>query len=146
MSQHESKDMTQLDLCIKPPMMKLTDEQISKPSSWRKAIILTADIGGLDDKNAADAMGFTGQEMWSRLKTDLRTGVNPDRIEAFMDNCGNELLLHNLARRRGYRLVEIESETQRRLREVQEELAKVRQERQVIEDTLHRIITGANQK
>jgi hypothetical protein len=142
MNQHESKEMIQVDLGVKPPMSRLTEEQITKPGSWRRAIIATAEAAGFEDKKAADAMGFA-QEMWSRLKTDMRTGINPDRIEAFMDNCGNELLLHNLAHRRGYRLVEIETETARKLREVTDQLEKERMERQIVEETMRRILTGA---
>lgn len=135
MSQRESKDMRQLDLGMKPPMLDLTDEIVASPVNWRKAILLTADIGGLADKNAADAMGVA-QEMWTRLKTDPRTGINPDRIESFMDNCGNELLLHNLAWRRGFRLVQRETETQRLLRIEREKREAVEAENAVLRSVL----------
>lgn len=107
--------MTQLALGVKPQMLPLSEEFIARPISWRKAIVMTADLSGKDNENAADAMGVK-PEIWSRFKTDDKAGVNPDRIESFMDNCGNELLLHNLAYRRGYYLVERETETQRLLR------------------------------
>lgn len=127
--------MSQLDLGMKPPMTELPEDIIAKPASWRKAILMTADIGGLEDKNAADAMGIA-PEMWSRLKTDPRTGINPDRIEAFMDNCGNELLLHNLAWRRGFRLVERETETQRQLRIEREAREKAEAENKLLRSLL----------
>jgi hypothetical protein len=129
--------MSQLDLGIKPPMTALPDEIIAKPSCWRKSILMTADLGGLEDKNAADAMGIA-PEMWSRLKTDPRTGVNPDRLEAFMDNCGNELLLHNLAWRRGFKLVERETETQRLLRIEREKREATEAENKILRSLLGR--------
>lgn len=120
--------MSQLNLRIKPPMMEMTEELITKPISWRKAIILTGEIGCRDNEAAADAFGMK-PEAWSRFKTDKSAGVNPDKIEAFMDNCGNELLLHNLAYRRGYYLNERETETQRQLRLEREARIKAETER-----------------
>ncbi len=135
MSQRASKDLRQLDLGLKPAMTGLPEEIISKPATWRKSILMTADIAGLTDSQAADAMGVA-QEMWSRLKTDPRTGVNPDRLEAFMDNCGNELLLHNLAWRRGYWLMQRETETQRLLRIEREAREKAEAENKLLRDLL----------
>lgn len=127
--------MSQLDLGIKPPMMQLPEDIVTKPSSWRKAIVMTADIAGKDNENAADSMGIA-PEMWSRFKTNGTSGVNPDRLEAFMDNCGNELLLHNLAYRRGYYLVERETETQRQLRIEREKREEVEKENQILRNLL----------
>jgi hypothetical protein len=135
MSQRESKDMSQLDLGMKPPMMDLSEELVSKPVSFRRAILMTADIAGLTNEQAGDAMGVA-PEMWSRLKTDQRTGVNPDKVEAFMDNCGNELLLHNLAYRRGYLLVQRETETQRLLRIEHEKRQAVEAENRILRSLL----------
>ncbi|MDE1999935.1 MAG: hypothetical protein KGI52_13545 [Burkholderiales bacterium] len=115
--------------------MELTEELVAKPHSFRHAIIMTADIAGLDSANAADAMGCA-QETFSRLKTDPKTGVNPDRIESFMDNCGNELLLHNLAYRRGWYLVQRETETQRLLRIEREKREAVEEENRILRSVL----------
>lgn len=123
--------MSQLDLGLKSEMMELSEELITKPHSWRKSILMTADLAGLEDKQAADALGIA-PEMWSRMKNDPRTGINPDRIEAFMDNCGNELLLHNLAYRRGFKLVERETEMQRLLRLEREKREEVEAENRVL--------------
>lgn len=120
--------MSQLDLPMKSAMIRLPEEIVAKPASWRRAILMTADLAGFADKQAAEAMGVP-QEMWSRFKTDHKTGINPDRIEAFMDNCGNELPLFNLAYRRGFNLVERETETQRLLRIERE--ARIKAEEQL---------------
>lgn len=129
--------MSQLDLGIKPRMMPIPEELLTKPRSWRSAIVMTAEISGKDNENAADAMGVKA-EIWSRFKTSETAGVNPDRLEAFMDNCGNELLLHNLAYRRGYYLVERETETQRLLRIEREK----REEAEAENRLLRNLLTG----
>lgn len=136
-SQRELKEMIQLDLGAKPPMLELPEDIVTKPSSWRKSIILAAEIACLDNENAADAMGVK-PEIWSRFKTSDSAGVNPDRIEAFMDNCGNELPLFNLAYRRGYRLVERETETQRLLRIEREKREAVEAENRILRSVLGR--------
>jgi hypothetical protein len=127
--------MSQLDLGMKPPMMALTAELIAKPHSFRQAIIMTADIAGFDSVNGAAAMGVP-QETFSRFKTDKKLGLNPDRFESFMDNCGNELALHHLALRRGYFLVERETETQRLLRIEREKREEVEAENRVLRSVI----------
>lgn len=129
--------MSQLDLGIKPHMTPIPEDVYSKPHSWRSAIVMTADISGKSNELAADAMGVK-PDIWSRFKTSETAGVNPDRIEAFMDNCGNELLLHNLAYRRGYYLVERETETQRLLRIEREK----REEAEAENRLLRNLLTG----
>lgn len=127
--------MSQLNLGIKPQMLQMTEDLIRAPSSWRKAIVMSADLAGKDNENAADSMGCK-PEAWSRFKTDEKSGVNPDRLEAFMDNCGNELLLHNLAYRRGYYLVERETETQRLLRIEREKREEAEAENRLLRNLL----------
>jgi hypothetical protein len=127
--------MSQHSLGLKPPMMDLPEELVTKPLSWRKAIVMTAEISGKDSENAADCMGVK-PEIWSRFKTSETAGVNPDRLEGFMDNCGNELLLHNLAYRRGFRLIERETEMQRLLRIEREEKAALLNENRILRSAI----------
>lgn len=94
--------------------IKLDDSIIQRPKDLLRAFIIAADLGGLDDKQAAAAAGMD-PSTWSQFKAGDR-GVKPLELNAFLDQCGNELPLAYWAWARGYTLTPMETELEKRLR------------------------------
>lgn len=78
------------------------------------AFVSAADLGGLEDKQAGAGAGMDGAT-WSRFKQG-DVGIKPLNFNGFLDQVGNDLPLAYWAYSRGYQLVPLETETQRRLR------------------------------
>ena len=94
--------------------MKLDDSIVQRPKDLLRAFVIAADLGGLDDKQAAAAAGMD-PSTWSQFKAGDR-GIKPLELTGFLDQCGNELPLAFWAYQRGYSLSPMESELERRLR------------------------------
>jgi len=79
------------------------------------AMNLCVEVSGLDDKEVYMSLGIEAAQ-WSRIRSG-GAHFSPSKLPALMDICANEVPLIWLARKRGYALVQIETETQRLLRE-----------------------------
>lgn len=72
------------------------------------------------DKELCGPKGIVNEQaQWSRIKSGQHF-FPQDRLGLLMDACGNEAPLFWLARRRGYLLTPMESETERQLRNERE--------------------------
>lgn len=103
-----------MQLSLPRPLIHLDETIISRPSNMLKAFTMAADMGGLDDKQAAAAAGLD-VSTWSQFKQGKR-GIKPLDLDIFMDECGNELPLAHWAYRRGYELVHLETSLEKQLR------------------------------
>lgn len=124
--------MTQLSL--PRALMKLDDTVVQQPKNLLRAFIIGAELGGLDDSQAAAAAGMD-PSTWSLFKAGTR-GIKPLELNTFMDQCANELPLAYWAFTRGYVLTPRESELEKRLRREQEEKVKVQQENKVLREVI----------
>jgi len=102
--------MTQLVLPREP--MFLDESIIQRPRDMLRAFTLAADLGGLEDKQAAAAAGMD-PATWSRFKQG-DVGMKPANLASFLDQCGNDLPLAYWAMQRGYSLVPRQTEMERR--------------------------------
>jgi hypothetical protein len=114
------------------PLMKLDTTVIQSPKNLLRAFIVGAELGGLDDGQAAAAAGMDPSS-WSQFKNGMR-GIKPLELNGFLDQCANELPLAYWAYSRGYVLTPMESELERRLRIKDEELQKVKDENKLLRE------------
>jgi len=121
---------TQLRLPREP--MKLDESIISQPKDLLRAFILQAELGGLDDQQAASAAGMD-PSTWSMFKNGAR-GIKPLELITFDQQCGNQLVLANWAWRSGFVLTPRESELERRIRIKDEENKKLRDENRLLRE------------
>lgn len=127
--------MTNLVLPLRRTSMELDDAIITRPASILKSFTLAADLGGLEDKEAADAAAMDAAT-WSRFKSG-QVGMKPDAMDRFFDRVGNELPLHYMAYRRGYELVPRLSEMERRLAEERSKREKAENENAVLRSVIY---------
>jgi hypothetical protein len=125
-------DPTQL--LLPRPMMKLDETIVRAPKNLLRAFIAAAELGGLEEKQAAAAAGMD-PATWSQFKAGDR-GIKPLALNGYMDQCANELPLANWAYSRGYVLVPLESELERRLRLQEEKTQRVEAENKVLREVL----------
>lgn len=123
---------SQLSLPREP--MKLDEVLISRPKNLLRAFIMQAEIGGLDDGQAAAAAGMD-PSTWSQFKTGTR-GIKPLELRSFDAQCGNHLVLSHWAWISGYILTPRESELERRLRVERERREKVEDENRVLREVI----------
>lgn len=95
-------------------MMVLDDSIITRPKDLLRAFTMAADLGQLDDKQAAAAAGMD-PSTWSLFKSGER-GIKPGEFNTYLDQCGNNLPLAYWAYTRGMNLTPRESELERQLR------------------------------
>ena len=107
-------------LPILRPLIKLGDSIVQSRKSLLHAFVSAADQGGLEDKQAAAAAGMD-PATWSQFKAGER-GIKPLMLNGYLDQCANELPLAYWAFSRGYGLVPLESELEKRLRIANEAL------------------------
>lgn len=116
-------EQPQLPLARRPAVTEIPLEIVMRGKDLLAAINLCIDVSGLDDKELSITLGIDAAQ-WSRIrKGDAH--FPPRKLGALMDLCGNEVPLIWLARARGYALVQIETETQRQLREEREHSAEL---------------------
>lgn len=112
------------------PPMRLDDEVIARPRDILRAFVMGADLGGLDDKQAAAAAGMD-PATWSRFKQG-DVGIKPNALNALLDQFGNEMPLAYWAYTRGYVLTPMESELEKRLRAERERADKAESENKLL--------------
>jgi transcriptional regulator with XRE-family HTH domain len=119
-------------------------DQIARKKTLGSAIELCAEAAGFDlDKTLALELGVD-KGQFSRWLSG-QEGIHWVKFEKLMDACGNDAPLLWMLHQRGYELGSLhkrESDTERRLRVAQEELATERAARLAVEESMRRILTG----
>lgn len=124
-------------------------DDVARKGTLGKAIEFAAELAGLGyDKQLEDALRSAGcpvdKTQLSRWQSG-QEGIKWEKLEAMMDVCGNDAPILWMLYQRGYDLHSLrkrESETERELREAREDLARERMERQAVEESMRRILTG----
>lgn len=114
--------------------MKLDESIIQQPKDLLRAFVIAADLGGLDDSQAAAAAGMD-PSTWSQFKNGKR-GIKPLDCNKYLDQVGNELPLASWAYSRGYWLTPLQSELEKRLALERNEHEKTRQENKVLREVI----------
>lgn len=105
-------DQPQLALTRKVDKFNLALELVVKQRTFSGAIALCVQMSGLDEKEVYMALEIDAGH-WTRImKGDAHFPVN--KLSDLMDLCGNESPLMWLANHRGYGLVVLQSEAERR--------------------------------
>lgn len=127
---------SQLELSIKPVMQEVDAATVARQPTFTGAILLAQTLSGIEDKELCGKGGVINDTAtWSRIKG----GSNffpQDNLCRFMDAVGNEAPLIWLANRRGYALIPLETEMERRLRAEQEKADKLEQENALLRNLL----------
>lgn len=113
----------ELPLARRPAITDVPLDIVMRCRDLLAAINLCIEVSGLDDKEVALTLSIDAAQ-WSRIRKG-EAHFPPRKLAALMDLCGNEVPLVWLARARGYALVQIETETQRQLREERERSAEL---------------------
>lgn len=116
-------------------MIVLDDSIVHTQKNLLRAFITAADLGGLEDQQAAAAAGMD-PATWSQFKNGTR-GIKPLECNTFLDQCGNNLPLAYWAYTRGFALAPLESELQRQLRNEREKRAEVEKENAILRSLFH---------
>lgn len=108
-------------------------EQVALEKTLGDALGLCAKVAGFSlDKQLSDALGFD-KAQFSRWLSGGE-GIIWPKFVAIMDHCGNDTPLLWMLHQRGYDLNSLrkrESETERKLRLAQEEIAQLKAEREI---------------
>lgn len=105
---------------------------VARQRNFLSALTLCVQSSGLEDKEVYLQLGIDAGH-WSRImKGEAHFPVN--KLNDLCDICGNEAPLIWWARSRGYALVMLKTEAERRIEELEGLLAKERERRQWAED------------
>lgn len=125
-------DHPELALIRKAERIDVSMQLIERQATMAGAIALCVQVSGLEDKEVYLSLGIDAGH-WSRImKGDAHFPVN--KLCDLMDLCGNEAPLTWLSNHRGYGLVMLKTEAQRRIEELEAKLAKEVERRQWAED------------
>ncbi len=122
---------------------EVTHVEVMRKASLGAAIALCAEAAGLEPK-AIQADLKLDKAQWSRWESG-QEGIVWPKLRAVMDRCGNDAPLLWMLHDRGYDLSSLrkrESETERELRQVREQLAQEQAERAVERKLLAEVLTG----
>lgn len=129
----------QAALRLKPEMQIIDERVIDAQPSMTAAIRLCQQMSGLEDKEIVGRHGIVGDiAQWSRITRSGQHYFPQDKLCSYMDVCGNEAPLIWLARSRGYELVPMETEMERRLRVEREKSEELERENLL----LKKLLTG----
>lgn len=119
-------------------------EEVAREKTLGSSIELCAKLAGFElDKTLQQELGVD-KAQFSRWQSGSE-GIIWPKLEKLMDVCGNDVPLLWMLYRRGWDLNSLrkrESETEQRLREVQEQLDSERSARLAVEESMRRILTG----
>lgn len=118
----------QVDLDLRPA--PVTVETIRSKRSMSEAIRLCVEVSTVGEKTIRMRVGIEAAQ-WSRIKQG-DTHFPHDKLEKLMQVAGNDIPLQWLAWRRGFGLVLLEDEKDRRIRELEGRLAQEQAEREAI--------------
>lgn len=110
----------------------ITPQEVAREVTLGGAISLCSKAAGLAPKEVQDALK-ADRAQFSRW-TDDKEGITWSKLSALMDVCGNDAPLLWMLHARGYDLASLrkrETETERKLREAEERIAKLEAEREV---------------
>ena len=97
-----------------PDAVPVDIKVIAARTTFMAAVLLCIQISGKSDKQVCKTLGIDAGH-WSNMMKG-HGHFPPDKINALMDYCGNEIPLLWLAQSRGYGLVMLEGEAERQLR------------------------------
>jgi hypothetical protein len=127
-------DQRELSLVRTPDRTDVTLDIVTRQPSLSKAIALCIQFSGLLDKEILLALDIDAGH-WSRIvKGDANFPTN--RLGDLMDICGNDAPLMWLAHARGYGLVVLRTESERRAEEAERRLAEEREKVRWLTDLL----------
>lgn len=125
-------DQPELPLVRQANAMEAPIELVARKQTFLSAIVLCAQLSGLDDKEIYMSLGIDAGH-WSRImKGDAHFPV--DKIDTLMSMCGNEAPLQWLAQKRGYQLVLLKSAAESRIEALEIALNKEIERRQWAEE------------
>lgn len=125
----------ELALVRKVDPVRVPVDLIYKQPSFGKAIALCVQVSGLDDKEVYLPLDIDAGH-WSRImKGDAHFPVN--KLGDLMDICGNEAPLIWWAHSRGYGLIVLKSEAEKRADDLERQLLEERLKNRVLVDALH---------
>ena len=127
------------------PFSALLPEEVESKLSWSAAIHLCAEKAGFDLDKQACAITGMDKARWSRIQSG-NEGIKWTQLQAFMDTCANDAPLLWMLHQRGYDIRSLHKRAtvhERRINELEEALARERQEREALERGLRRIMAGA---
>lgn len=133
-----SKDSRSVDgqlgmsLVQKRDPVSISVDVIARQRNFLSALTLCVQSSGLEDKEIYMQLGIDAGH-WSRImKGDAHFPVN--RLNDLCEICGNEAPLIWWAHSRGYGLVMLKTEAERRIEDLETQLAKERERRQWAEE------------
>ena len=134
-----SKNLTTVDhpelaLARSVERIEVPADLIEKQKSLSAAIALCIQLSGLEEKEVYMTLGIDAGH-WTRImKGDAHFPVN--KLDVLMDLCGNEAPLQWQAKKRGYALVMIKTEAERRAEEAEERLRAAEAENKLMRELL----------
>ena len=133
-------DQRELSLVRTPDRTDVPLDIVTRQPSLSKAIALCIQFSGLLDKEILLALDIDAGH-WSRIvKGDAHFPTN--RLSDLMDICGNDAPLMWLAHARGYGLVVLRTESERRAEEAERRLAEEREKVRWLTDLLQEKATA----
>lgn len=127
-------DQPELALSRRPDRVSVPLELVMRQQTFSNAIQLCVQLSGLDDKEVYMTLGIDAGH-WSRvMKGDAHFPVN--KLPDLMDLCGNEAPLMWFANQRGYGLVLLKSEAERRAEEAESALAREREQNKLLRELI----------
>ncbi len=121
----------------------VTPSEVVRKSSLGAAISLCAEAAGLEPKAIQSDLKLD-KAQWSRWESG-QEGILWPKLSAVMDRCGNDAPILWMLHQRGYDLASLrkrETEVERELRQVREQLAQEQAERAVERKLLAQVLTG----
>lgn len=122
----------ELLLIRKPKPLPVALEIVHAQPSFRAAIRLAANVSGLEEKEIYLPLKIDAGH-WTRMMNG-EANFPDDKVERFMDLVGNDIPLEWLAFRRGMRLVMLESEAERLLRQEREKNHELTKENRLLRE------------
>lgn len=129
--------LTQLDLPMRGQPVDVDMTDVARQQSWGAVLTFCASKSGLQDKSIAAEIGMQ-DAVWSRCKTG-QNSLSGEQLIRLMERCGNASPLYWLLIRLGYdpaSLRPLESESERKVRELTEQLAVERTRSRILAETL----------
>lgn len=129
---------TQLDLPMRGTPVSVDMADVARQQSWSAVVAYCASKSGLQDKVIAADVGVQ-DAVWSRVKTG-QNSLSGEQLVQLMERCGNAAPLYWLLLQMGMdpaSLRPLESESERRVRELTEQLDAERTRSRILTEALH---------
>lgn len=130
--------MTQIDLPMKGRPVEVDLDDVARQQSWAAVLTYCASKSGKQDKAVAADIGMQ-DAVWSRCKTG-QNSPNGEQLIRLMHACGNAAPLFWLLMRMGFdpaSLRPLESESERKVRELTEQLQAERTRSRILAEALN---------